>query len=107
MNPSRVFLLLMASVVLLLASHATAAEDGGTIYKQKCAACHGADAAGKPAMKVPSLISPEAKKMSDGDLTDMIANGGKSQKPTHAFSKKGMAAEQIKAVVAFIRALQK
>ena len=107
MKPSRTLLLLMASAVLLFATHATAAEDGGALFKQKCAMCHGTDAAGKPAMKAPSLISPEAKKMSDGDLTGMIANGGKSQKPTHAFSKKGMAPEQIKAVVAFIRTLQK
>jgi len=107
MKPSRAFLLLMASATLFFATHATAAEDGGALYKQKCAVCHGADAAGKPAMKAPSLISAEAKKMSDAEITDMIANGGKAQKPTHAFGKKGMAPEQIKAVVAFIRTLQK
>ena len=30
-----------------------------------CYACHGADATGKPAVKAPSLVSPEAKKLTD------------------------------------------
>ena len=42
--------------------------------------CHGADLAGKPAAKIPSLVSDDAKKASDADLTDMIANGGKDKK---------------------------
>ena len=83
------------------------ADDGGAIYKTKCAACHGADASGKPAIKAPSLVSPEAKKLTDAELTDAIANGGKAQKPTHQFSKKGMTPDQIKMVVAYIRSLQK
>jgi cytochrome c6 len=84
-----------------------AAEDGAGLYKAKCAMCHGADATGKPAAKIPSLVSPEAKKMSDADLTDAIANGGKSKKPMHTFSKKGVSPEQIQALVGHIRELQK
>jgi mono/diheme cytochrome c family protein len=83
------------------------AEDGAALYKTKCAPCHGADAAGKPAMKAPSLISPEAKKLTDEEITDAIANGGKEKKPMHAFSKKGVTPEQIKALVSYIRTLQK
>jgi hypothetical protein len=37
----------------------------------------------------------------------MIANGGKEKKAAHAFSKKGVSDDQVKALVAFIRGLQK
>jgi len=84
-----------------------AADDGGAIYKAKCAACHGADLAGKPAAKLPSLVSDDAKKMSDADLTDMIANGGKDKKATHAFASKGLTPDQIKMVVSYLRDAQK
>jgi mono/diheme cytochrome c family protein len=84
-----------------------AADDGATLYKAKCAVCHGADGAGKPAAKIPSLISDEAKKASDADLTEMVANGGKDKKASHAFSAKGLTPDQIKMVIAYVRELQK
>jgi mono/diheme cytochrome c family protein len=84
-----------------------AADDGAAIYKSKCAACHGADLAGKPAAKMPSLVSDDAKKLSDADLTDMIANGGKDKKASHAFAGKGMTPDQIKMVVSYLRDAQK
>jgi mono/diheme cytochrome c family protein len=77
------------------------------IYKAKCAMCHGADAAGKPAAKIPSLVSDEAKKLSDGDISDMVANGGPTKKASHAFATKGLSTDDIKAVVAAVRDLQK
>jgi len=84
-----------------------AAEDGAALYKTKCSMCHGANGEGKPAMKAPSLVSDEAKKLSDAEITDIIANGGKEKKATHAFSKKGVSDDQVKALVTFIREMQK
>lgn len=92
---------------LFLPNLSWAADDGAALFKTKCAMCHGADATGKPAAKIPSLVSPEAKKMTDAELTDAIANGGKSKKPMHAFSQKGLSAEQIQSLVGHIRELQK
>ena len=98
----------IAGTVLILTPRSTsAAEDGAALYKTKCAMCHGADATGKPAVKAPSLVSDEAKKKSDAELTDTIANGGKEKKAAHAFSKKGVSDDQVKALVAYIRDLQK
>jgi len=107
----------MTKLVVLVATIAVAlfilipslswAEDGAAIYKTKCAACHGADAAGKPAAKIPSLVSDDAKKMSDADLTDFVANGGPTKKASHAFAAKGLSADDVKAVIAAIRDLQK
>jgi mono/diheme cytochrome c family protein len=83
------------------------AEDGAAVFKAKCAVCHGADGAGKPAAKIPSLVSDDAKKLSDADLSDFVANGGPSKKASHAFASKGLTPDQIKAVVSEIRDLQK
>jgi mono/diheme cytochrome c family protein len=99
--------MIAVALFLILPSLSWAADDGATIYQAKCAACHGADLAGKPAAKMPSLISDDAKKASDSDLTDMIANGGKNKKAMHAFANKGMTPDQVKMVVSYIREAQK
>ena len=99
--------MIAVALFLVLPNLSWAADDGAAIYKTKCAACHGADLAGKPAAKIPSLVSDNAKKASDADLTDMIANGGKDKKAMHAFANKGVTPDQIKAVVSYIRSSQK
>ena len=104
-----VILIVMIAVALflILPNLSWAADDGASTYKAKCAACHGADLAGKPAAKMPSLISDSAKNASDADLTDMIANGGKDKKAMHAFANKGVTPDQVKMVVSYIREAQK
>jgi mono/diheme cytochrome c family protein len=97
--------MIAVALFLVLPNLSWAADDGAVIYKAKCAACHGADLAGKPAAKIPSLVSEGAKKTSDADLTDMIATGGK--KAMHAFANTGVTADQIKMVVSYIREAQK
>jgi len=109
MKTTKLVILIVAIAValFLILPNLSWADDGATIFKAKCAACHGADLAGKPAAKAPSLISDEAKKASDADLTDMIANGGKDKKPMHAFSAKGLTPDQVKMVIAYVRDIQK
>jgi mono/diheme cytochrome c family protein len=99
--------MIAVALFLVLPNLSWAADDGAAIYKAKCAACHGADLAGKPAAKIPSLVSDNAKKASDADLTDMIANGGKDKKTMHAFSNKGLTPDQTKMIVSYIREAQK
>jgi mono/diheme cytochrome c family protein len=103
-----VFILMIALALFLIVPNLSwAGEDGATVYKTKCAACHGADLGGKPAAKVPSLVSDDAKKLSNADLTDMIAGGGKDKKTSHAFANKGVTPDQIKMVAAYIREAQR
>ena len=95
-------LVLTIAVVLfiLLPNLSWGAEDGAALFKAKCAACHGADGAGKGAAK--SLVSDEAKKMSDDDLTKFVASDAR-----HAGVAKSLNPDQGKAVVGYIRDLQK
>ena len=104
-----VVLIMMIAVALflILPNLSWAADDGASLYKTKCAACHGVDLGGKPAAKIPSLVSDDAKKVSDADLTDMITSGGKDKKVSHAFANKGVAPDQVKMVVSYIREAQK
>lgn len=94
------------ALFLIFPNLSWAADEGGALYKAKCAACHGADLAGKPTARAPSLVSEEAKKASDADLSEAIANGGKEKKPMHTFSNKGLGPDQVKMVIAYIREQQ-
>ena len=94
--------LMIAVALFILIPSLSWAEDGAALYKAKCAMCHGADGAGKPAAKIPSLVSPEAKAKSDADLSKAIAETAKHPAPA-----KGLSADDAKAVVAYIRSLQK
>ncbi len=105
MKTTKMVMLVMVIAValfILIPNLSWAADDGAALFKAKCAMCHGADAAGKPAMKAPSLISDEAKKMSDADLTKAVA-----EKAKHPAGVKSLPADDVKAVVAYIRTLQK
>ena len=105
MKTTKLVMLVMTIAValfILIPNLSWAADDGATLYKAKCAMCHGADAAGKPAMKAPSLISDEAKKLSDADLAKAVA-----EKAKHPAGVKSLAADDVKAVVTYIRSLQK
>jgi mono/diheme cytochrome c family protein len=105
MKTTKLVMLVMTIAValfMLIPNLSWAADDGATIYKAKCAMCHGPDAAGKPAMKAPSLISDEAKKKSDEDFAKAVNGTAK-----HTPAVKSLPADDVKAVVAYIRSLQK
>jgi mono/diheme cytochrome c family protein len=95
-------LTIAVALFILIPSLSWAADDGAATYKAKCAACHGAAAAGKPAAKIPSLIGDDAKKASDADLEKKIAETAK-----HPAGVKSLPADDVKAIVAYIRTLQK
>jgi mono/diheme cytochrome c family protein len=110
MKMTKLVILIVAIAValfLILPNLSWAADEGAALYNSKCAACHGADLTGKPAAKIPSLVGDDAKKASDADLTDMIANGGKDKKAMHAFANKGVTPDQVKMVLSYIREAQK
>jgi len=104
MNTKKLMMLIMTigMALFILIPNLSWAEDGAGIYKAKCAACHGADAAGKPAAKIPSLVSDDAKKVSDADLEKKITDTAK-----HPAGVKGLPADDVKAVVSYLRSLQK
>jgi cytochrome c6 len=95
---------LAAVVTLPIAARAQNASE--TLYKSKCAACHGADGSGSAMGKklgAQDLQTAEAQKLSDAELSDIITNG-KNKMPVYG---KSLKAEDIKGLVAYIRTLKK
>ena len=91
----------------ILSMPAKADDKSATLYKQKCAACHGADGKGDtPAgksTKVRSFADPEVAKMSDDDLAAAI-DKGKGKMPGYG---KSLKPDEVKAMVAYVRSLPK
>jgi mono/diheme cytochrome c family protein len=91
--------------VVLTVPLSVRAQDAATLYKSKCAACHGADGTGSPMgkkMGVHDFTSADVQKMPDAELADIITNG-KNKMPKYGSLK----AEDIKGLVAYIRTLKK
>jgi len=100
-------LAVMMCFVACLVTPAFGQDAGTDIYKVRCAMCHGADGtadtpAGK-AFKAASFSDPVIVKMPDSDRTLVVKNG-KGKMPL--FGDK-LSADQIKAVLVYIRTLQK
>jgi len=84
-----------------------AQDDGPSVFKAKCSACHGADGSGNTkigqSMKIRDLGSPDVQKETDAELADMITTG-KGAMPAY---KDKLTGPQIKSLVAYIRTLAK
>lgn len=76
-------------------SRADDAANGEKTFKAKCAACHGSDAAGKPAMKSPSIRGKTAY-----DIKKVIASS-----PKHA-GLKSLTDDQVKELAAYLATLK-
>lgn len=86
---------------------AFAQSGGADTYKAKCLMCHGADGLGTTpagkAMKAASFKDPAVVKTPDAQLIAIIKSG-KNKMPAYAGK---LSDGQIKAVVAYVRTLQK
>jgi len=93
--------------LLVFSAPLWAQGDGASLFKGKCAACHGADGSGNSAagkaMHVRDLASADVQKQTDAELTALITNG-KGGMPAY---KDKLTADQIKQLVGFIRQLAK
>jgi len=94
--------IVMVAALVLLGAGAVRAEDAATLFKQKCASCHGPDGKGKTKM---------GEKMGAKDLTGIKASEAEVQatitngKPgTKMLAYKGkISDEEIKALAAYVK----
>jgi cytochrome c len=100
MKLSLITCVVIAFVLCLCLPQAMMAEDGGGLFKARCAACHGAEGQGKvgPALKGTSL--------SEGQISDLLTKGMAGKKPPHAKAVNGITDDQAKAVAAFVKTLK-
>ncbi len=99
------------ALLLLLLPAAQAADDAGSIYKDQCQKCHGAngDGNGHTQMKIKpaDLRSDAVQRLSDEELYKTIAYGVGHKEYAHAFASRGLSAKQIADLVTFIRKFAK
>jgi cytochrome c6 len=77
-----------------------------TLYKSKCAGCHGPDGTGSATgktMGAHDFSTAEVQGMSDAELSTIITNG-KNKMPAYG---KSLKADDISGLVAYIRTLKK
>ena len=92
---SLVVAIVAMSWLIASVSHAQDSAKGEKIFKVKCAGCYGADAAGKPAVKSPSIR---------GKSTEEITKAF-SDSPKHA-SVKSLAPADVKDLAAYLAILK-
>ena len=104
MKPTLVLAILALMAVPLSAD---ATPDGSSIFKAKCAMCHGPDGSGQTAMgkslKIRDLRAADVQKQSDAELINIVTNGKNKMLPY----KGKLSTEEIKAVVGHIRSFRK
>lgn len=91
-------LVIATTTMLCVAVSLLQAQDkagGEKTFKAKCAGCHGADAAGKSAVKSPSIKGKSAE-----DIEKAI-----STSPKHASLKK-LTPDEIKSIAAYLATLK-
>jgi cytochrome c6 len=78
-----------------------------SLFKAKCALCHGPDGKGQTAVgkadKIPDLTSADVQKQSDEELAAIVTKG-KSKMPAYG---KTLKPDQINGLVAYVRSLAK
>jgi len=91
--------------LVLFASPARAQTGGATLFKGKCATCHGATGKGDTALgkmdKIRDLGSADVQQQSDEALSAIISNG-KDKMPAYG---KSLKPDQVKDLVTYIRSL--
>jgi cbb3-type cytochrome c oxidase subunit III len=93
-------------LVFGLALQAGPAPDGGDLFKQKCAMCHGADGKGYPSLKTPDFTDPKVQaSLTDQEIAQVIKNG-KKDTAMPAFANS-LSNDQIQSLVVYIRSLGK
>ncbi len=92
-------LIALLAVPILLASLGWA-QEGESVYKSKCAACHGPTAEGKMG---PSL---KTTKLSEDDIVLLLSKGNDARKMPHKKPISGLTDDQIKAVANYVKNLK-
>jgi cytochrome c6 len=97
--------LVLAAFLALSVPAMRAQGNAESLYKGRCAGCHAADGSGSTAagkaMGVHDFRSPEVQKMTDAELTEIIAKG-KNKMPKYEGKLKD---SEIKDLVAYVKEL--
>lgn len=94
---------LVVAAMLFLPTHSWGAKDGASLYKTKCAGCHGAKGEGKAAVKAPAL---KETPLTAGELAQRITKGEATSKAPHNKGIAGLTDADAKSIAEFIKTLK-
>ena len=94
----RIATAVLASITVLAGIPALA-QDGATLFKTKCAMCHGDQGQGKPAMNAPKLVGTTKS------VVDVLTKGGEPKAP-HIKPMSALTPDQVTSLVAFVKTLK-
>jgi mono/diheme cytochrome c family protein len=100
---NRNFVVTLATMLLIASSASWAADDGASLYKKKCAACHGANGEGKPAMKAPAL---KGTSLVADQIVVHVTKGESGSKAPHNKGIAGVSDEQANAIAEWVKTLK-
>jgi mono/diheme cytochrome c family protein len=100
------------AAALLFAAGTASASDGKTLFETNCAKCHGADGKGntKIGIKAGAKDLTDAKlqsELTDDKIATSIKSGIKEGDKTKMKAFPELAADDIKALVSYVRSLKK
>ena len=93
----------LIAVLLTVSMPAWAADDGATLYKGKCAGCHGANGEGKSAIKAPAV---KGTNLEVDQIVEHVTKGEPNSKAPHNKGISGLTGEQARAIAEFIKTLK-
>ena len=94
---------LVVASMAFLPAHLWGAEDGASLYKTKCAGCHGANGEGKPAVKAPAV---KGTSMTVDEIAQHITKGEPTSKAPHKKGISGVSDAEAKSIAEFIKTLK-
>ena len=94
---------LVAASMVFLPTHSWGADDGASLYKTKCAGCHGANGEGKPAVKAPAV---KGTSMTVDEMVQHITKGEATSKAPHKKGIAGVSEAHAKSIAEFIKTLK-
>jgi cytochrome c len=100
---NRNFMASLATMLLVASSVSLAADNGASLYKTKCAGCHGSSGEGKPAMKAPAL---KGTSLDANQIADHITKGEAGSKAPHNKGIAGLSDDQAKAIAEWVKTLK-
>lgn len=97
------------SMLLTLPGSATTPDSTVSVFRSRCAACHGAQGEGNTPMarkqNIPPFASTAVRGLSSAEVEDFILFGGKERRASHTYFYKGITKDEGSKLAVYVKEL--